>query len=97
MLDRNPTQILRKAILGMLRRNKLRHGFMEKRLKIYTGPNHPHTAQLPEGVEPLPKVPEKLDGTFHFGLRTYAHPKSYQMGGVNNKTGSSAPVEMLEL
>jgi Ribosomal protein L13 len=104
MLDRNPTQILRKAIFGMLRKNKLRHGYIEPRLKIYTGATHPHTAQLPMsgssggGVEPLPKVPEKLNGNFHFGLRTYAHPKSYQMGvninmNNNNKMGSpSAPL-----
>ncbi|EEC45973.1 predicted protein, partial [Phaeodactylum tricornutum CCAP 1055/1] len=49
MLERNPTMILRKAILGMLmgRQKKLIHGFIEPRLKIYAGSSHPHTAQLP--------------------------------------------------
>jgi Ribosomal protein L13 len=91
MLERNPTQILKKAVIGMLRKNKLRHGYIEPRLKIYAGAEHPHTAQLPlgsAGVEPLPKVPERRNGNFHFGLRTYAHPKSYQRG-VND---SSAPL-----
>lgn len=78
MLDRNPIKILQKAILGMLKRNKLRHGYMEPRLKIYVGDKHPHTAQLPAGVQPLPKPPARRDGNFHFGLRHYADPKSYQ-------------------
>jgi hypothetical protein len=32
MLERNPAQILRKAVTGMLKRNKLRHAFIEPRL-----------------------------------------------------------------
>jgi hypothetical protein len=83
MLERNPTLILRKAILGMLRRNKLRMGSMERRLKIYVGPDHPHHAQLPPAVVPLPRVPARLNGTFHFGLNpTYADPASYLQGAV---------------
>jgi hypothetical protein len=46
MLQRQPENILKKAILGMLSRNNLRHKFIEPRLKIYTGPNHPHQGQL---------------------------------------------------
>jgi large subunit ribosomal protein L13 len=85
MLDKNPRQILRKAVLGMLKRTNLRHGYMEPRLKIYTGPTHPHTAQLPEGVAPLPQVPAAMNGQFHFGLnKHYADPQSYQQGGNNN-------------
>ena len=89
MLERNPTKILRKAVLGMLKRNNLRHGYIEPRLKIYTGPDHPHHAQLPPGkVEPLPRVPTRLNGRFGFGLtgsvvgkgRPVAHPESYQKG-----------------
>lgn len=71
MLERNPTKILRKAILGMLYRNNLRHGYMEPRLKIYTGPNHPHTAQLPPNTIPLPKHPRKRNGKYHYGLIHY--------------------------
>jgi large subunit ribosomal protein L13 len=81
MLEKNPTQILRKAIMGMLRRNNLRHGYLEKRLNIYVGPDHPHTAQLPPGrVEPIPRVPLARHGEFHFGLEHYAHPNSYLEG-----------------
>jgi hypothetical protein len=84
MLERNPTMILRKAILGMLKRNKLRMGCMERRLKIYVGPDHPHEAQLPPTVQPLPPVPSRLNGTFHFGLNrgSYADPNSYLRGGT---------------
>mmetsp|Transcript_33022 Transcript_33022/g.50518 ORF Transcript_33022/g.50518 Transcript_33022/m.50518 type:complete len:148 (+) Transcript_33022:32-475(+) len=46
VLARKPQDILRKAILGMLARNNLRHGYMEPRLFLYVGPNHPHQAQL---------------------------------------------------
>ena len=80
MLERNPTQILRKAVLGMLERNKLRHGYMEPRLYIYTGAQHPHQAQLPADVQAVKKTPRSLKGDFHFGLEHYAHPKSLQEG-----------------
>ena len=74
-MDRKPTEVLRKAVLGMLRRTNLRHKYIEPRLKIYSGPEHPHTAQLPEGVEPLQPVPRSLTADYHFGLgqTAYAH------------------------
>lgn len=71
MLDRTPEVILQKAVLGMLRRTNLRHQAMEPRLKIYTGPTHPHTAQLPVTAEPLPRPGRRLFGDFHFGLNHY--------------------------
>src|SRR5215218_10731536 len=49
-LDRRPTEVLRAAVKGMLPRNKLARAQIRK-LKIYTGPEHPHQAQAPE---PLP-------------------------------------------
>jgi hypothetical protein len=83
MLERNPTKILRKAILGMLKRTNLRHQAMEPRLFLYTGAVHPHTAQLPVGIPALPAVPRKLHGGWHnVPPNYYAHPKSYQEGGV---------------
>jgi large subunit ribosomal protein L13 len=78
MLERKPDEILRKAILGMLSRTKLRHGYVEPRLKIYAGPQHPHSAQLPESVDPIPRHPRKRTQDFHFGLDLYADPNSYQ-------------------
>jgi len=82
MLERQPENILKKAILGMLSRNNLRHKYIEPRLKIYAGPNHPHTGQLPEGVSPLPPHPRKRMGDYHFGMKAglYAESGSHQQG-----------------
>jgi hypothetical protein len=71
MLDRKPEEILKKAVLGMLKRNNLRHQSIEPRLRIYSGPNHPHTAQLSPGTDPIPRVPRARTGEFHFGLKSY--------------------------
>jgi large subunit ribosomal protein L13 len=49
-LDRQPAEVLRKAVKGMLPRNRLSRAQITK-LKIYAGPQHPHEAQAPE---PLP-------------------------------------------
>src|SRR6184192_3682440 len=45
-LDRRPTEVLRKAVKGMLPRNRLARQQLTK-LKIYAGPEHPHEAQAP--------------------------------------------------
>jgi large subunit ribosomal protein L13 len=78
MLERRPTEILRKAVLGMLSRTRLRNTYIEPRLKIYSGPSHPHTAQLPDSVEPILRHPRKLSGDFHFGLQLYSDPNIRQ-------------------
>jgi large subunit ribosomal protein L13 len=49
-LDRQPTEVLRKAVKGMLPRNKLGRAQLTK-LKIYVGPEHPHEAQAPAPLE----------------------------------------------
>jgi large subunit ribosomal protein L13 len=49
-LDRQPTEVLRKAVKGLLPRNRLSRAQLNK-LKIYAGPVHPHEAQAPK---PLP-------------------------------------------
>jgi large subunit ribosomal protein L13 len=46
-LERRPTEVLRKAVKGMLPRNKLARQQLTK-LKIYAGPDHPHQAQEPK-------------------------------------------------
>jgi len=46
-LDRVPTEVLRKAVRGMLPRNRLGRQQLTK-LKIYAGPEHPHAAQDPK-------------------------------------------------
>jgi large subunit ribosomal protein L13 len=49
-LERRPTEVLRKAVKGMLPRNRLARQQINK-LKIYAGPEHPHEAQRPEPLE----------------------------------------------
>lgn len=50
MMDRKPTEILRKAVYGMMPKTRLaRQQF--KKLKIYAGAEHPHEAQRPETYE----------------------------------------------
>jgi large subunit ribosomal protein L13 len=49
-LDRQPAEVLRKAVRGMLPRNRLGRAQLTK-LKIYAGPEHPHVAQAPEPLE----------------------------------------------
>jgi large subunit ribosomal protein L13 len=50
-LERRPTEVLRKAVKGMLPRNRLSRRQLTK-LKIYAGPEHPHEAQNPT---PMPE------------------------------------------
>jgi large subunit ribosomal protein L13 len=46
-LARRPTEVLRKAVKGMLPRNRLGRAQLRK-LKIYAGAEHPHDAQAPK-------------------------------------------------
>ena len=50
-LERQPTEVIRRAVRGMLPRNRLGRAQIGK-LKIYAGPDHPHTAQQPEPLPP---------------------------------------------
>jgi large subunit ribosomal protein L13 len=49
-LERQPTEVLRKAVKGMLPKNRLARQQLTK-LKIYAGPEHPHEAQAPRSFE----------------------------------------------
>ncbi|MBH0194458.1 MAG: 50S ribosomal protein L13, partial [Nitrospira sp.] len=44
LFRKDPTELLVRAIEGMLPKNPLGNG-MAKKLRVYTGPNHPHHAQ----------------------------------------------------
>ena len=50
MLERKPEEVIRLAVKGMLPRNRLARQQLRK-LKVYAGPDHPHTAQKPEPLE----------------------------------------------
>ena len=50
MLERKPTEILRRAVRGMMPKTRLGRQQLRK-LKIYAGPEHPHEAQTPQPYE----------------------------------------------
>ena len=50
MLEKKPTELLKSAVKGMLTKNSLGRRQLKK-LKIYTGNEHPHAAQQPEALE----------------------------------------------
>ncbi len=52
LLEENPTEVVRRAVRGMLPKNTLGRQQLAK-LKIYAGPDHPHEAQRPEPLELL--------------------------------------------
>lgn len=47
LLEKNPEEVLRRAVRGMIPKNKLGRA-MYKKLKVYRGPEHPHEAQKPQ-------------------------------------------------
>ena len=49
-LQQHPERVLVHAIRGMLPRNRLGRAMLKK-LKVYSGTKHPHTAQRPEPLE----------------------------------------------
>jgi large subunit ribosomal protein L13 len=50
LLDTRPERLLEKVVKGMLPKNKLGRA-QGKKLKVYAGPEHPHSAQQPQPYE----------------------------------------------
>jgi large subunit ribosomal protein L13 len=50
MQEKHPERIIDLAVKGMLPKNNLGR-LMRRKLKVYAGPDHPHTAQQPEAIE----------------------------------------------
>jgi large subunit ribosomal protein L13 len=47
LLEKNPRRAVEKAVQGMLPKSSLGRGMLRK-LKVYAGPEHPHSAQNPQ-------------------------------------------------
>ena len=47
LLARDPRRVVELAVWGMLPKNRLSRQLIKK-LKVYSGPEHPHTAQQPQ-------------------------------------------------
>jgi len=50
LLKRHPERVIELAVKGMLPKNRLGNKLFKK-LKVYAGPEHPHSAQKPETIE----------------------------------------------
>lgn len=50
LLERSPERVVRLAVRGMMPRNRLGRAMLKK-LKIYAGCEHPHSAQQPQTLE----------------------------------------------
>jgi large subunit ribosomal protein L13 len=50
LLEKHPEKAVEKAVKGMLPHNSLGRNMVRK-LKVYTGPEHPHQAQSPQPYE----------------------------------------------
>ena len=50
MIAEHPERVIEAAVKGMLPRNALGRA-VYKKLKVYAGPEHPHTAQQPQPLE----------------------------------------------
>lgn len=50
MMQKSPEDVVRLAVKGMMPKNRLSRAMLGK-LKIYTGGEHPHSAQQPRKVE----------------------------------------------
>jgi ribosomal protein L13 len=47
LLDTDPRKVVERAVWGMLPKNRLSRKLISK-LKVYSGPEHPHAAQKPQ-------------------------------------------------
>ena len=50
LLEKNPRRVIEKAVWGMLPKNRISRQQLKK-LKVYAGPEHPHSAQQPAPFE----------------------------------------------
>ena len=50
IIEKNPEDIILKAVKGMLPKNKLSNSMISK-LKVYKGENHPHIGQNPHKID----------------------------------------------
>ena len=47
MISRRPERVIERAIYGMLPKNSLGRQKLRRKLRVYAGADHPHTAQQP--------------------------------------------------
>lgn len=50
LMKRHPERVIERAVKGMLPKNKLGRA-MYRKLHVYVGPEHPHSAQQPQALD----------------------------------------------
>ena len=50
MLAKHPERVIEKAVYGMLPKNALARQVVRRKLRVYAGAEHPHTAQQPTAL-----------------------------------------------
>lgn len=50
LIEKKPEEVIRRSVRGMLPKNKIGRDLLKK-LKVYSGPDHPHAAQKPVNQE----------------------------------------------
>jgi ribosomal protein L13 len=50
LLQRHPTDLITKAVKGMLPKNRMQEHLLKK-FKVFAGAEHPHAAQQPKTIE----------------------------------------------
>lgn len=50
LIKKDPEEVIRRSVRGMLPKNKIGRELLKK-LKVYSGPSHPHAAQKPVNQE----------------------------------------------
>ncbi len=56
LIERRPESVVERAVRGMLPKNRLGRS-MWRKLRVYAGPDHPHSAQAPQPLDlPVRKV-----------------------------------------
>jgi large subunit ribosomal protein L13 len=58
-MEQKPEEVIRKAVRGMIPKTTLGR-LMIKKLKVYTGPTHPHQAQQPQPLDLAPIAKREL-------------------------------------
>lgn len=58
MIAKHPERVIEKAVFGMLPKTILARTSLRRKLRVYAGAEHPHTAQLPQ-VLTFPKSEAK--------------------------------------
>ena len=54
LIDKKPEYVITQAVKGMLPKNRLGRKLIKK-LKVYSGTEHPHSAQKPETISLMEK------------------------------------------